>query len=136
MTNIAQASFAMELMPVEAELMGTGKFSFTKLWSGDLLGTGVGSMLSAGDPGAGSAGYVVLETFTGSVAGRSGTLALHQFGTMHDGAMQLRYEVVPGSGTGELTGIAGTLELTTDDGHHQVRLDYTMPGPAGNNQDG
>ncbi|MEJ7649649.1 MAG: DUF3224 domain-containing protein [Nakamurella sp.] len=135
MTDIAQASFVLDLVPVESELIGTGRFSFTKQWSGDVVGSGVGSMLSAGDPGAGSAGYVVLETFTGSIGGRSGSLALQQFGRMHEGRMELRYEIVPGSGTDDLAGIGGTLELTVTDGLHEVRLEYTTSDPAGNNQD-
>lgn len=136
MTHIAHASFQVELIPVDSELIGTGKFSFTKQWSGDVIGSGVGSMLSAGDPGSGSAGYVVLETFTGSISGRAGTLALQQFGRMYQDGTDLRYEIVPGSGTDELSGIAGTLTLTVVDGQHTVELEYSQDGAPGNNHDG
>lgn len=82
-------------------------------------------MLSAGDPTAGSAGYVALEAFEGEVNGRPGTFCLQQFGTMTDGTSDLRYEVVPGSGTGELAQLSGIVLLTVDDdGAHHVSLRY------------
>ena len=82
-------------------------------------------MLSGGDPQSGAAGYVAIETVTGSLGDRHGSFALQQFGTMSSGAQTLHYEVVPGSGTGELEGIAGTLYLTIEpDGTHRYELQY------------
>ena len=47
---------------------------------------------------------------------------------MHDGEQELRYDVVPGSGTGDLAGLTGSLELTIeDDGTHRYDLGYTLP---------
>jgi hypothetical protein len=44
---------------------------------------------------------------------------------MTAGTQTLHYEVVPGSGTGELEGIAGTLDLTIEpDGTHRYELQY------------
>ena len=93
---------------------------------GELAGTGVGTMLSAGDPAAGEAGYVALETFEGTLAGRLGSFALQQLGVMHAGGQDLHYAVVPGSGTDELTGMAGTLHLEIADGEHRYRLTYSL----------
>jgi hypothetical protein len=39
---------------------------------------------------------------------------------------ELRYDVVPGSGTGELAGIDGTLALTIDGRGHTYELSYTL----------
>ena len=78
-------------------------------------------MISAGDPANGTAGYVAMEVFEGAIDGRSGTLAFYQFGTMVAGVQELRYEIVPGSGTGDLAGLGGTLALVVDDeGDHHV----------------
>ena len=35
--------------------------------------------------------------------------------------------IVPDSGTGELAGISGTLEIDNDEGHHYYVLDYERP---------
>ena len=35
--------------------------------------------------------------------------------------------VVPGSGTGELKGIAGTFTIRIEDGQHFYDFDYTLP---------
>ncbi|HML00300.1 MAG TPA: DUF3224 domain-containing protein [Acidimicrobiales bacterium] len=54
-----------------------------------------------------TAGYDAIETVSGRVGGRRGSFALQQFATMRDGSRTVHYEVVPGSGDGELTTIAG-----------------------------
>ena len=85
-------------------------------------------MLSAGDPAKGSAGYVALEAFTGTLHGREGTFAFQQLGVMRPEGQELRYDVVPGSGAGDLAGIEGTLTLTIDDdGTHTYDLVHTLP---------
>lgn len=84
-------------------------------------------MLSGGDPRAGAAGYVAIETVTGTLGDRAGSFALQQFGTMSAGSHVLHYEVVPGSGTEQLVGITGTLQLTVaSDGAHRYELDYEV----------
>lgn len=83
-------------------------------------------MLSAGDPTAGAAGYVALEFVTGQVDEAVGSFALQQFGQMIDGTQKLLYEIVPGSGTGELKGISGTLEIEVVAGLHRYDLEYSL----------
>jgi hypothetical protein len=87
-------------------------------------------MLSAGDPTAGSAGYVALESVTGSLHGRTGAFAFQQLGVMHAGSQDLRYLVVPGSGTGDLVAIEGSLALTIDERGHSYELTYTLDQAA------
>lgn len=112
------------MQPADDALETTARFDFTKTWSGGMVGTSRGVMLSGGDPQQGEAGYVAIEVFNGSVDGLQGSLALQQFGTMHSGDYVLRYEIVPGSCTGELTGIVGSVDLTIADGLHRVTLRY------------
>lgn len=120
-----RASFTVQMTP-DAPLPGAvDRFTLTKTWGGEAEGTSHGTMLTAGDPESGSAGYVASELFEGSLDGRTGTLALQQLGTMAAGEPALQYVIVPGSGTGELAGTTGTLEIggIHDDGRHEVRFD-------------
>jgi hypothetical protein len=117
------AAFTIDLRPGTAELAATARYDFTKTWTGDMSGVSTGIMLSAGDPGSGTAGYVAMETFDGVIAGRRGTVVLQQFGTMSDATI-LYYEFVPGSASGELTGLTGTLTLGED---HQVVVRHRLP---------
>jgi Protein of unknown function (DUF3224) len=126
MALVAIGTFNVELTPGAAELDGAvARLDLAKAFHGDLEGSGRGVMLSAGDPSAGRAGYVAIETFEGSLDGREGSFAFQQFGTLRGGAQTLHYEVVPGSGRGGLEGIDGVLELTIeDDGTHRYALEY------------
>jgi uncharacterized protein DUF3224 len=128
MTSTANGTFDVTVQPRAAELDGAiGRFELSKTFHGDLQGTGTGVMLSAGDPQAGAAGYVAIETVRGRLCEQEGTFALQQFGSMHDGSQTLHYEIVPGSGTGHLTGITGTLHLDIDeDGTHHYELLYDL----------
>ena len=121
------ATFEIDLTPGDAVLDGTHRMDFTKTWSGEIEGTSRGAMLSAGDPGRGDAGYVALEVLDASIDGRRGTLVLQQSGTMTGGDAELSYRIVPGSGTGELAGITGTVDLEVTDGRHEVTLTYELP---------
>lgn len=120
------AFFVIEMTPAEPLLDGTARFDFTKTWRGVLEGTSAGVMLSAGDPMGGSAGYVALEAVDGALDGRRGTFVLQQCGTMTAGAPTLIYAVVPGSGTGALAGLQGTVEILVAEGEHEVQVSYSL----------
>ena len=125
---VATGTFDVQMQPGKPELDGAvSRFELSKSFHGELEGAGAGVMLSAGDPQSGSAGYVAIETVRGRLGGREGGFALQQMGLMLAGSQTLHYEVVPGSGDGELQGITGTLHLTIDDdGTHHFRLDYEI----------
>jgi hypothetical protein len=78
-----------------------------------------------GDPAAGKAGYVALEVFQGDIDGRAGTVVLQQFGSMN-GETTLYYEFAPGSGSGELAGLLGTIEIDTSGGGHDAQIRYRL----------
>ena len=128
MTSIARGTFDVTMQPATAELEGAvARFELTKTFHGDLRGAGRGVMLTGGDPQAGSAGYVAIETVRGRLHERDGGFALMQLGSMHGGSQTLRYEVVPGSGTDQLAGLTGQLDLTIDaDGTHRYELEYDI----------
>jgi hypothetical protein len=125
MSETAHGTFEVTITPQDP-VGGIGRFDLEKTWSGDLAGTGHGQMLSAGDPAQGSAGYVALEVVDGTLHGSHGSFAFQQLGVMRGGEQELRYDVVPGSGTGDLAGISGTLALTLDDRGHTYELTYAF----------
>ncbi len=114
------------------------RYSLKKHYSGPLEADALGEMLSGGDPRSGTAGYVAMETVTGTLGGHKGSFQLMQMGTMEAGKLtpegkpappELRALVVPGSGTGALQGLSGTLRIDNNAGKHIYTLDYTLPTP-------
>ena len=129
MSDHAHGTFDVTLTPQAPDETGIGRLDLAKVWHGDLEATSVGLMLSAGDPARGRAGYVALEVVTGSLHGREGGFSFLQYGVMRGDEQELRYQVVPGSGTGALADLEGTLTLTIDaDGTHTYDLGYTLSG--------
>lgn len=123
----ARGSFEVKIAPRSPAPDGYGAMSLDKTYTGELQAIGKGEMLSAGDPRAGNAGYVAIERITGSVAGRSGSFALMQSGIMATGVEpKLIATIVPGSGTGELSGIYGSMTLVAAGGHHSYTIDYAF----------
>ena len=84
-------------------------------------------MLSAFGTVKGSAGYVAIETFTGSLDGKAGTFVLQHSGSMRGGTPTLQVTVVPDSGTGALAGISGTMTIDPTGGEHRYTFDYVLP---------
>jgi len=106
---------------------GIARFRLEKTWSGELTGSSRGLMLSAGDPAQQRAGYVALEEFEGSLGGTRGGFVFQQLGIMRPDAQELTYVVVPGSGSGDLADLEGTLALDISaDGTHAYDLTYTL----------
>jgi hypothetical protein len=133
MPNHAEGSFEVKTIPMSPDEVTTGiaigRFSLDKQYHGALEATAKGEMLTSGSPGSGTAGYVAMEEVSGSLDGVHGSFSLQHWGTMHDGKFDLRVEIVPGSGLGQLAGIAGILTITiAPGGKHTYALDYTLPG--------
>ena len=130
MTKRASGTFAVKIVPQAAdESVGdptVGRLALDKQFSGDLEANSRGQMLAVRTEIQDSAGYVAMERVIGTLHGRSGTFALQHSGTMTRGAPHLSVTVVPDSGTGELTGIAGTMTITIEGGKHSYDLDYTI----------
>ena len=122
----ARGTFEVSLEPAEHDQAGIRRMVITKTWQGALVGQGAGTMLAAGDPATGKAGYVAVETVEGELDGLRGSFAFQQFGTMTAPEQQLRYDIVPGSGTADLEGISGTLHLELVDGEHRYLLTYAL----------
>jgi hypothetical protein len=127
--NHASGTFEVKVMPQSADAgddSGISRMSLDKHFHGDLEGTSKGQMLATSIV-KGSGGYVAMERVTGRLNGRSGTFALQHFGTMTQGTPQLNIAVVPDSGTGQLTGLAGTMMIKIDNGKHSYEFECTLP---------
>ncbi len=127
MTQRASGTFEVNLTPQADEQDAVpGRLLIDKRFQGDLAATSRGQMLSALTGVEGSAGYVAIERVSGTLHGRSGSFVLQHSGTMNRGAQQLTISVVPDSGSGELTGIAGTMTIAIENGQHVYELSYTL----------
>jgi len=127
----ASGPFEVKLLPQPLAHGGAdptlGRMTIDKTFGGDLQGTSEGEMLTAGTAVKGSAGYVAIEHVSGSLQGRAGKFVLQRRGIMNRGAPQLTVAVVPDSGTGELVGLAGVLDIKIVDGKHFYTFDYVLP---------
>ena len=125
----ANGTFDVQLTPQPSESPDVvpGRMSIDKRFRGDLEGTSRGQMLAVSTSVPGSAGYVAIEHFDGTLMGRRGTFVLQHSATMNRGTPDLRIAVVPDSGTGDLEGIAGTMTIIIEGGRHSYGFEYTLP---------
>lgn len=131
MTKHAEGTFIVKTSPLAPDDAttgtGIGRTLLDKQFHGDLEAGSKGEMLGAGDPSKGAAGYVAIEQVTGKLGGHSGSFALQHSGTMDRGKFDLTVKVVPGSGTGDLVGISGTMTIVITAGKHSYKFAYTLP---------
>jgi hypothetical protein len=96
----------------------------TETFTGDIEGEGVVRFLQAVRKD-GSASFAGIERVTGRIGDRHGTFLLQDTGTLQGSTVSGQWFVVPGSGTGELTGLRGDGGFTADLGQHaSITLDY------------
>lgn len=130
MTTRASGTFEVKLTPQapdeKSDDAAVGRMLIDKQFHGDLEGTSKGQMLSAMTAVKNSAGYVAIEKVTGKLHGRTGTFVLQHTGTMNRGVPQLSVTVVPDSGTGELVGLSGKMNIIIADGKHSYEFEYTL----------
>jgi hypothetical protein len=131
MTTHAKGPFEVKLNPQtpdgKFEDATMGRMTIDKQFHGDLEATSKGQMLSAMTAVKGSAGYVAMERVTGTLGGRSGSFVLQHSATMTRGVPQLSVTVVPDSGTGQLVGLTGRMEIIINAGKHSYDFEYTLP---------
>lgn len=104
-----------------------GRMTLDKQFRGDLEASSKGQMLTAMTDIKGSAGYVAVERVTGTLHGRRGTFFFQHSATMTRGVPQLSVTVVPDSGTGQLVGLTGKMDIKIDAGKHSYEFEYTLP---------
>ncbi len=131
MMQHAKGTFDVKVIPQENRtgVATLGHLLLEKQLQGDLQGSSTGQMLAAQTAVEGSAGYVAIERFTGTLHGRSGSFILQHIGQMGRGQMQLTVTVLPDSGTEQLQGLTGTLRIIIEGGKHYYELDYSLQAP-------
>lgn len=127
MNACAQGPFEVELSPLEAYDTDDASFArraIDKQFHGDLEASSRGEMLSVASSRE-NAGYVAMERVTGTLRGRRGSFALMHNATISAGQPHLNIVVVPGSGSGELTGLRGTMRIDiAPGGAHSYTFEY------------
>jgi hypothetical protein len=128
MTTHATGTFEVKLNPQDDKSVdkSLGRMTVDKQWHGDLEGTSKGQMLTGGDVTKGSAGYVAIEKFTGTLNGRKGAFILQHSATMTRGEGRLTITVVPDSGTDQLEGLTGKLTIKIEGGKHSYDFEYAL----------
>jgi hypothetical protein len=129
----ASGSFEVKLTPQKpdnevSQAANLGRMTIDKQFHGDLEASSKGEMLSAMGEVKGSAGYVALERVTGTLAGKKGSFVLQHSGTMDRGNPSLTVNVVPDSGTAELTGLSGTMKIIIEGAKHSYDFEYSLDG--------
>src|SRR6185369_2831194 len=129
MTNRATGTFEVKMSPQEAD-MSVGRMTIEKQFQGDLVGTSKCLMLMASSESVkNSAGYVAIEKVTGTLNGRRGSFYLQHTGVMTRGAGELTITVIPDSGTDQLVGLRGKMNIIIAEGKHSYEFEYMLAEP-------
>ena len=123
--------FEVKMEPLASTFKGQGgvqiaRMALDKHFRGELDAHSVGEMISAVTSIEGSAGYVAIEQVTGTLAGRQGSFVLQHYGIMNRGESHLTLTVVPDSGTDELVGLVGTMNIRIKDGQHIYEFGFEL----------
>ena len=127
MTQYASGPFDVKLIPQKpdsdvAQSANFGRMFIDKLFHGDLEATSKGEMIAAQTEVKG----VAMERVTGALKGRKGSFVLQHNATMNRGVPELSITVVPDSGTDEVIGLAGKMNIIIADGKHSYEFNYTL----------
>ena len=128
MPTHAKGSFDVTITPQESAPDATvARMLLYKEFHGDLEAISHGEMMAASEPLTGAGVYVALDRVTGTLHGRSGSFLMAHRGIRNADGQELSIVIVAGSGTGQLTGITGTLGIEIADKKHFYRVEYELP---------
>ncbi len=121
----AKGTFDVDLTPQDDGDFPAGRMLISKNYAGDMVGSGTGQMISKRTDD-GTAAYFAIEEFDGVIDGKTGSLTLTHRGFMSSATQQLEVLILPGSGTGQLSGISGSLSIEQDESGHRYELSYAL----------
>jgi len=128
MPTHAKGPFDVTITPQEtAADASVARMLLYKEFHGDLDAIAHGEMMAAHEPLTGAGVYVALDRVTGTLHGKSGSFLIAHRGIANADGQQLDIVIVPGSGTGQLTGIAGSVGIEIEEKKHFYTIDYTLP---------
>lgn len=130
MTQHTKGTFDLTGWDVQAsdEQDGTtfGRVLGSKTFHGGIDGSSAVELLTAVTED-GSAAYVAIERVTAAVDARSGSFVLQHAATAGENGGSMHVTVVPGLGTGELTGLRGEMQIEQHaGGEHTYTFDYDL----------
>ena len=123
----ASGPFDVKVTPHEAAPDATvARMLLYKEFHGELEAIAHGEMIASSEPLTGAAAYVALDRVTGTLHDRSGSFLIAHRGTMNSAGQQLSIIIVPGSGTGQLEGITGTIGIRIEEKKHYYDIEYEV----------
>jgi hypothetical protein len=128
MPTHANGSFDVTITPQEtADEAPVARMRLYKEFHGDLEAIAHGEMMAAHEPLTGAGAYVALDRVMGTLHGRSGSFLMAHRGIRNADGQELSIVIVPGSGTGQLAGISGTVGIRIEEKKHFYTIDYVIP---------
>jgi len=121
----AEGTFEVKLEPQNDEAAPAGRMLINKTYSGEMVGTGIGQMISKRIEN-GAAAYYAVEEFSGTLASKTGSFTLLHEGFMDSASQSLKITIMSGSGTDEFATISGSMEIIQEDGTHSYILNYSL----------
>ncbi|GAA1869145.1 DUF3224 domain-containing protein [Pseudonocardia ailaonensis] len=110
----------------EPEGESYARVSNTKIWSGGITGESSAELITM-RAASGSAAYVGIERLDVALDGRKGTFVLAHVAQGDASGGSMTVTVVQGSGTGELVGLTGSMQIRrSDEGAHTWEFEYTL----------
>ncbi|MFE0600536.1 DUF3224 domain-containing protein [Streptomyces sp. NPDC058892] len=97
----------------------------TNSFTGGVEATGTSCDYTIAYTGESTGSYSGMELLSGRVDGREGRFVLEERGTFDADGTVCRFEVVPGSGTGDLVGLTGSGGFTCRHGASSVEYAFT-----------
>jgi Protein of unknown function (DUF3224) len=118
----------LELQPASAQADAAviGRRTLEKQFHGDLDANSTGEMLAVMTAVEGSMAYVALEKVSGILAGKHGSFILQHASQMIRGKPFQSIRVVPDSGTDELLGLEGEMQIEIREGEHFYNFEYNF----------
>nr|WP_043268943.1 DUF3224 domain-containing protein [Streptomyces sp. CT34] len=105
-----------------------GAATMDQKYEGEVAGRSATLFTAAFNQSTATGTYVAMESFEGTLHGREGCCNFaHSATTAGPSREDELVVIVPGSGTSQLAGTAGTGGITVDsDGTHRIRFDYEL----------
>jgi Protein of unknown function (DUF3224) len=123
-----KGSFDVTITPQEsAPDAPVARMLLYKDFHGDLEAVAHGEMMAAHEPLTGAGVYVAIDRVTGTLHGKGGSFLIAHRGIRNADGQELSIVIVPGSGTGQLAGITGTIGIEIVEKKHFYTVEYELP---------
>jgi hypothetical protein len=127
MAKHAKGSFDVTITPQDsADEAPVARMLLYKEFHGDLEAIANGEMMAAHEPLTGAGVYVAIDRVAGTLHGKGGSFLIAHRGIRNADGQQLEIVIVPGSGTGQLAGITGTVGIEIVEKKHYYSVEYEL----------